>query len=29
MADACFPGNPRDASLEDVIELFKKVCPEA
>ena len=29
MADACFPGNPRDASLEEVIELFKKVCPEA
>ena len=29
MADACFPGNPRDASLEDVIEFFKKVCPEA
>ena len=26
MADACFPGNPRDASLEDVIELFKKIC---
>ena len=28
-ADACFPGNPRDASLEDVIELFKKICPAA
>ncbi len=23
MADACFPGNPREATLDDVIELFK------
>ena len=27
MADACFPGNPREATLDDVIELFKKICP--
>ena len=29
MADACFPGNPREATLDDVIELFKKICPAA
>ena len=29
MADACFPGNPREATLDDVIELFKKICPVA
>ena len=29
MADACFPGNPREATLDDVIELFKKICPSA
>ncbi|NMF55858.1 iron-containing alcohol dehydrogenase, partial [Collinsella sp. KGMB02528] len=29
MADACFPGNPREATLDDVIELFKKICPDA
>lgn len=27
LADACFPGNPREATLDDVIELFKKICP--
>ena len=29
MNDACFPGNPREATHEDVVELFKKICPEA
>ena len=29
MHDACFPGNPREATHEDVVELFKKICPEA
>ena len=29
MNDACFPGNPREATHEDVVELFKKVCPKA
>ena len=29
MADACFPGNPREATLDDVIELVKKICPSA
>ena len=29
MADACFPGNPRAATFDDVIELFKKICPAA
>ncbi|MFR3877896.1 MAG: hypothetical protein ACLTYW_06835 [Collinsella sp.] len=24
MADACFPGNPREATLDDVIELFRR-----
>ena len=25
MADACFPGNPRDATHEEVVELFRKI----
>ena len=25
MADACFPGNPRDADFDDVKELFRKI----
>lgn len=25
MSDACFPGNPRDASHEEVVSLFKKI----
>lgn len=25
MSDACFPGNPRDASHEEVVGLFKKI----
>ena len=25
MNDACFPGNPKDASHEDVLELFRKI----
>ncbi len=25
MADACFPGNPRDASYDDVMGLFRKI----
>lgn len=25
LADACYPGNPREATLEQVIELFRKV----
>ena len=29
MNDACFPGNPREATHEDVVELFKKICPAA
>ena len=24
-ADACAPGNPKDASVEDFVELFKKI----
>ncbi len=27
MADACFPGNPRPATKEDVVGLFRKVMP--
>ncbi len=27
MADACFPGNPRPATKEDVVALFRKVMP--
>ena len=29
MADACFPGNPREANHDDVVALFKKICPSA
>ena len=29
MADACFPGNPREANHDDVVALFKKICPAA
>lgn len=25
MSDACFPGNPRDASHEEVVDLFRKI----
>lgn len=25
MSDACFPGNPRDASCEEVVGLFRKI----
>ena len=25
LADACFPGNPRDADHETVVELFRKI----
>ena len=25
MSDACVPGNPRDASHEEVVDLFKKI----
>ena len=25
MADACFPGNPRDADFDDVKALFRKI----
>ena len=29
MNDACFPGNPREANHDDVVALFKKICPSA
>ncbi len=29
MNDACFPGNPRDASHEEVVELFRKLLKTA
>ena len=25
MADACFPGNPRDASYDDVMGMFRQI----
>jgi len=25
MADACFPGNPREAAYDDVVSLFRKI----
>jgi lactaldehyde reductase len=27
MADACFPGNPREANHDQVVELFRKILP--
>jgi lactaldehyde reductase len=25
LADACYPGNPREATLEQVVEMFRKL----
>ena len=25
MADACFPGNPREATFDDVKDMFRKI----
>ena len=27
--DACYPGNPREATHEEVVELFRKIMPQA